>query len=141
MSLLLKRRRRRQASDLLARLDLVALYLTAGFDLSYAWNEGWARDNASVTSELGRFAVEYPNPAHRVWFSALKDLYANGSPVQPLVAAFCDYLRKERAREMEAFARELPAKANLLLLIFFLPAAFLLLFPPLLLRLGQAFSP
>lgn len=141
LPLRLKRRRRRDLSELLVRLDLLSLYLGAGFDLSYAWGEATGSAPGPVAGELDRLARTYPNPVHRVWFASLRDLYGQGAPVQPLVAAFADYLRKERARDMEVFARELPTRANLLLLLFFLPAAFLLLFAPLLLQLGQAFSP
>jgi len=147
LSLSLNRRARIERQRLLALLDLVSLYLSAGFDLSYAWAEARKAGflpvgkDASLLGEIEVFAAQLSNPVHRVWFRALRDLYREGAPVQALLSAFADQVRKERMRDMESFARQLPTRANLLLLLFFLPAAFLLLFAPLLLQLSQAFSP
>ena len=143
----LKRKRRLDLCRLLGLLDLLALYLAAGFDLSYAWNEAQATrilceaQGKNLLAQLQSLSKNYTVASHRVWFGALAELYIQGSPLQPLVLSFGETLRKERARDMDRHARELPTRVSILLLLFFLPAAFLLLFVPLLLQLSSSFSP
>ena len=142
------RAKRRRRNGLIAVLDAVALYLSAGYDLAYAWPGAVEACRADLpipgehgmTAVLTELARGYPEPEHRVWFTVLSDLYASGASLTAAVEAMADTLRKEQALDLETHCRILPTKANVVLLVFFLPPAFLLLFAPLILEILQAFS-
>jgi hypothetical protein len=141
------RAKRRRRNGLVAVLDAVGLYLTAGYDLGYAWPGAVeaARSSLPVPADRGMAAVlaelaaGYPDLEHRVWFAVLSDLYTSGASLGAAVEAMSATLRKEQALDLEAHCRLLPTKDNVVLLIFFLPPAFLLLFSPLILEILAAF--
>lgn len=155
VSFLLKNRSRRERKELIQFTDALSLHLQAGFDLAYSWPktlEGLAHDLSAATRErlapkeagmselLGKLAQSYPAPRHRVWFAAICDLYSSGAALNQAVSAMADSLRKEQEIDLEAHCRILPTKINILLLLFFLPPAFLLLFAPLMLEILGAFA-
>jgi len=152
---LLKRRRRLLRRDLIGFLDALSLQLQVGYDLAYGWPETLAAldsqlgpdmrtflrplDDEAMSATLTRLAGAYPVEAHRHWFHALLDRYVSGASVLESVRAIATYLRKEQERDFEAHCRTLPSKLNVLLILFFLPPTFLLLFVPLILEIIQGF--
>jgi len=142
-----RRRDRRLRADLLVFCDCVALFLEAGWDLAYAWDRAlepidlapesraWLGEPGSVSARLERLSREYPVWEHRLWFSVLGGLHSGGAPLLPAVAAMGATLRGEVERDLESFARELPTRVGALVVLFYYPAAALLLFVPLLLSL------
>ena len=150
-SILLKQRRLRQ--DLLLFLHALGVMLEAGYDLAYAWPQVWdglaksgvSRNefkqgaNEPISQMLVRFSEAYPNPAHRLWFSLLSELYHRGTSLGPALHAITEALEDEQERDWEAHTRGLPVKASLVLAIFFLIPALALVFLPLLTELGRAF--
>jgi hypothetical protein len=150
MSVLLNRRRARR--DLTLFLDGLTLYVTAGFELGYAWSEvgalvegeiepslvSWLRisEPSALPAQLIKLEAGYPDPAHRLWFGLLRELYDQGAGLTEPLSAFSAVLREEERRDLEAFGRALPTRINLLLMVFFLPPTFLLLFLPLLFALS-----
>jgi hypothetical protein len=134
--------------DLITFFDGLSLYLRAGYDLSYSWPEVLRQTEGGrwkIHRWLGgeglppRFGVRlehlsahYPVERHRVWFAVLKELYEQGAPLTDAVHAMAASLRAEQSRDWESFTRTLPTKANLVLLVCFLPPTLVLLFLPLL---------
>ena len=146
--LLSRRRERAFRRDLIAFFEALSLYLRAGYDLSFSWPEildqtrGLAGEFVSclrgkegadgIGPLLSRLTESYPVESHRVWFAVLRELYEQGAPLTEAVQAIGASLREEQSRDWEAFARTLPTKANLILLVAFLPPTLILLFLPLL---------
>lgn len=138
-------------------LETLEVYLRAGFEISFAWPECHAaltpevecpffselalKTNAqeSFAESLQRLSLKYPNPSARPWFGILAELYGAGAPLADAVLALADTLRREEARELEATLRALPARVNVILLLFFLPPALLLIFAPLLMEVLTGF--
>ncbi len=124
-------------------LEALCLQVQAGHDLAYAWREamglaGGAKATLTGTEDpfLWRgLSRSWPVPEHRLWFALLEDLEGAGAPLTPLLSAFATAIRKDRERDLEAFCRALPSRLSVVLLLVYLPAAFLLLFGPLLLSL------
>ncbi len=153
--LLLSRERRRQRQELGHFLDAVSLYLEAGFDLGYAWPEvhrvlagqlsPQVRDTLAVarggaiSPVLARLGETYPDRQHRLWFQVLRELYERGAGLRDGVEAAARALREEQERDLEAHCLRLPTRANVVLLLFFLPPTLLLLFAPLIGEIGRAF--
>jgi hypothetical protein len=151
------REARRRRKDLLYFFDTLILHLQVGYDLAYSWREtskalqgevsesffllvapsSIEGERESQTAILTRLAAAYPDAPHRLWFSALRELYAQGAPLRDAVVAISHSLRQEQARDLEAHGRTLPARLNVALLLFFLPPTFVLLFAPLLHSLSQ----
>lgn len=153
-SILLTRKERRWRRELGLFVEALSLQLAAGFDLGYGWSEALASLREEISAEhlawlspegegpvrsLTRLAKEYPVSGARVWFAALRDLYASGAALGPAVGAMATYLRKEQEAALEEHCRELPTKINVLLILFFLPPTFLLLFVPLVWEILHAF--
>ncbi len=149
--LLRARRLRRFRADLTRFLDLLGVALRAGFDLAFAWDEalravpdGECRrfldrvPDEGVTDSLLRVARGLPLSEGQVWFSILTHLYLSGGGLREAVEAFAETLRREEERELDRHCRELPRRANLVFLLFFFPAAALLLFLPLLLAYSNS---
>ena len=120
------------------------MQVQAGHDLSHAWGESLAFGGGAVRWLKGPgegpwhwrgLSRGWPLPEHRLWFALLEELDGSGAPLLPLLAAFATALRRERSRELEGFCRALPGRLSVVLLLIYLPAAFLLLFGPLLLSL------
>jgi hypothetical protein len=151
--LLLNRRKHRAfRRDLIAFFEALSLYLGAGYDLSYSWAQILTQIKESLAPEMGRLLAGeenrmgallkgltqgYPIAKHRVWFAVLAELYEQGAPLTEAVQAMAAGLRAEQARDWEAFARTLPTKANLVLLVCFLPPTLVLLFLPLVMTLDS----
>jgi hypothetical protein len=77
-------------------------------------------------------------PEARVWFSLLGLLYLEGTPLAPAVEAFRLALKTYEEEDIQAFCEAFPQRSSLILLLFFLPAAFALMFYPLLAELLKA---
>ncbi len=144
------RTRRRCRRELIQFTDSLALYLGCGFDLAHSWNESISgmlsdgptrhsltlRDPGTPFSEhLEHLASTFPMTSLRQWFGILRQSYVVGSPIIPLIRAFSESMRRDQLRDFEQHARTLPTRANVLLLIFFLPPALLIIFGPLLSQL------
>ena len=143
--LLNKRKKRQLRRDLLFFMDLLNLYLSVGYDLSYAWPEThrlctekslwmlrWLPKDGSLNDWLRGLEKTFPIESHRFVFGTLQQLYARGAPLTPAVKAFAHFLRKEFERDLEKHLRDCPVRANLCLMLFFLPPTLALLFLPLL---------
>ncbi len=136
---------RREQSELLHFVESLHLHLAAGYDLAFAWGEaarGLAVFSPTLASELGgdaplserleRLGKTFSQEGARVWFLLLLALYREGSPLLAAVRSLRDRLRTEQEEALVRHAEEYPMKASVVLLLFFLPATFLLLFYPLL---------
>lgn len=146
-SILLKNQKRRQLRrDLLTFFDVLSLYLAVGYDLAFAWPESsrllgqqeslsvlsWEPRKGSLQEWLHQTEKSFPIEEYRFIFASLKQLYGRGAPLSPVVKAFSKYLRKEFERDLERHLRDAPARANICLIVFFLPPTMALLFLPIL---------
>lgn len=113
------RRARSARAKRLHSLAVCLVYLEAGFD----WTSAKER-----SGDDGLHAV----PEEALWGPLLAELARQGAPLRDAVAAYADELRRVEERDLAVFCRELPTRLNVLLLLFLLPALFLVLFPPLL---------
>ncbi|MBI1859379.1 MAG: hypothetical protein HYR96_00480 [Deltaproteobacteria bacterium] len=132
------RRVRSLRRKLLNFFDTLDLYLACGYDLSFGWKEA-ARvmpmltfTGESLASHLGQISTELAIPDFRRWFSVLEATYRSGAPLRPVVRAISESLRRDQIRDLDEHCRLLPSRANILLLLFFLPPALALVFVPLL---------
>lgn len=124
-----------QRREWMAFLHTVTLFVRCGFDLRYAWEQA-NQQSAHVFSY--RAVHERVHGIEASWWQILGKLYQQGGPVLAALEAFLRTIREEEAREMERFARELPLRLHLRLVVFFLPATLILLFFPMLNRLSQS---
>jgi hypothetical protein len=137
------REQRRLTGSLAFFLEALCLHVQAGHDLAHAWGESLGvASEAQVWLKAGEgpwpwrgLSRNWPVESHRLWFALLEELDGAGAPLLPLLGAFATAIRKERARDLEAFCRALPGRLGIVLLLIYLPAAFLLLFGPLILSL------
>ncbi len=81
---------------------------------------------------LLRISQSYPQPDHRLWFATIAEVYGSGGALAPLLKAIATNLREEEEREWQQHVKNLPLRMSLILALFFLPAALLLVFSPLL---------
>lgn len=132
------------------------MHLSAGYDLSYSWQETLRnfRDEISpelyqqlalqegegVARRISALSSNYPINSHRLWFATICDLYASGAGLCQAVGAMATFLRKEHESSLEEHCRTLPAKTNVLLLLFFLPPTLWLLLVPLVWELLHAIA-
>ena len=145
--------RRRWRRDLIRFWDGLALHLRVGYELGYAWRETLSAsqfmlpafrdrllpgEEESTRDCLARLTASFPFSEYRLWFSILGELYAQGAGLTDVVEGIAASLRREQERDLEAHCRTLPTRANIWLLIFFLPPALALLFVPLLDSIGAA---
>ncbi len=129
---LLKRRYRKKRQALRIELERMLLYLDVGYDLSYAWESVRQKPLSQDLNHL----IEHPiHFSYLNWFIFLIDIYQTGAPVRPSLLALCEQLKRDEAIELEQHLETLPSRLNLVLLLFFLPATFLILFAPLLFAL------
>jgi hypothetical protein len=156
-SFLLKRQRRRLRRDLIHFFDTLGLFLAVGYDVSFGWPKALDAAKEMIGSDLREIlkmpaeggltehiltlADTYPDESHRVWFGVISELYTSGAGLSEPILAVTRALRREQLRELEAHARHMPLKANLLLILFFLPPSMVLLFAPLLLEVISGFLP
>lgn len=138
------RQRRVLLRDLSFFLEGLCLQIQVGFELTHGWAEGdpgtagpWFE--AAGPQPWKGLSRSWPIEGHRVWFALIAELHGTGAPLLPVLTAFATAIRQERARELTQFTEALPGRLALLLLGAYLPAAFLLLFGPLLLGLPSAF--
>lgn len=137
VSFQLTRKTRRRRSDLIELVESIEPHLAVGYDLAMSWKlgsedlkDGWAEDSRILLCGDGRSIREtlvelsscYPDPKHRLWFSALLELYTHNASLCPAVRAFLQFLRKEQERDWEAHLRGLPTRLNVGLILFFLPS-------------------
>ncbi len=153
--ILLNREHRRRRHQLSHFFDALSLYLEAGFDMGYAWPEVYRAlsphlcpslqralplsEGQSVSSLLEALGRDYPQVDHRLWFQVLRELYERGAGMREAVEAVARTLREEHERDLESHCQRLPTRANVVLLLFFLPPTLLLLFAPLLTEILRAF--
>jgi hypothetical protein len=117
--------------QLLLFFDVLALYVSVGYDLFYAWNEAvdsselFVRPEAhqSMNTVLEELENSFPLKNYRFTFGVLRQLYSRGATLTPAIHAFSKTLRRDLEREFEAHLRTAPLRANLCLLLFFLPPA------------------
>lgn len=159
-SILLKGRRLKEERslrrELILFLDLLELYISVGYDLAFAWQEtlnhlkGSAHLNLNQTGtkswegqgllhHLKYLEQEFPIVRYRFAFTGLVQLYSRGGALTPFIQSFSRFLRQELERDLSAYIRDCPTRANVLMILFFLPPALaLLLFP--LIQAFQHFS-
>lgn len=146
------RQRRRVRRDLSRFLEVISLYLEVGYDFASAWDGASQQigsgldplaaqvlhlgEGESFSGHLEHLAATYPIESHRLWFSVFSELYGSGAAMKDIVFAAGDVLRKEHLREIDLHCAAYPRQAQILLLLFFLPPAFFLLFAPILIRLA-----
>lgn len=150
----LKRQSRRRRRDLGIFLQALGGMLHAGFDLAYAWPTTWrdlepelappsrlalACPEGSFAAFLQGLGEAYPEPAHRLWFQVLAELYGSGGLLAPTLAAFSQALAREQERAWQAHLRLLPLKVSLVLAVFFLLPALALVFVPMLAEMAETF--
>lgn len=157
----LKWEQRKYRYGLICFFDSLALYLKAGFSLSYSWPETLralegtfspellsdlrgTQAQFSAESDLGGLLLDLKNNcrnvSYRMWFGILWELYLSGAQLIHGVEAVTLALRREQEREFEMHCRALPTKANIVLMLFFLPPTFLWLFIPLILEILSQFK-
>ncbi len=123
-------------------LETLCLHVKAGDDLAHAWDEclifaaGLPLGENPPWCWRGLSSI-WPIEEHRLWFALLEELEGEGAPLAPFLEAFAAHVRRERAAEIDRFCRALPTKLSVALVLFYLPAAFLLLFGPLFLSLPR----
>lgn len=136
----------RQRAELLSFIESVLLHLEVGYDLSFSWIESanalkpvtpvLARElkgeGTPISVTLRRLASGFSLPETRIWFCLLLILYEEGSPVLGAMRAFRNRVIKEQEEALQRHGEEFPFKVSLILLLFFMPAAFCLLLYPLL---------
>lgn len=131
------------------------MFVLAGFDLSYSWEqaselvreggdgeflEQWAMEGSGpLCSKLSELHRSCPLKDMRVWFSVLESLYGQGAPVREALLGMASHLRRSHLQDFESHCRDLPTKVNIWMVLFFLPPTFLLVLVPLLLQLGLEF--
>lgn len=145
--------RRKRRRDLSQFLEVVVLFLEVGADFASAWDRALEQvgatveglfsvdpnssDVSSFSSKLDYLARTYPDPGHRLWFQVFSELYSAGAPMKDVVLSAAEFLRKEHGREVELHCQSFPRRAQIYLLLFFLPPAFFLLFAPVLMQLTR----
>ncbi len=143
---------RRQA-ELLQFVEAMALHLEVGYDLAFSWEESALALRAqsselyaelhskeSLSARLNYLAEHSSLTEARVWFSLLLTLYQEGSPILGAVNAFRRQLNVDIEAALIRHHEEFPVKASLVLLFFFLPPAFCLIFYPLLQQWARAIN-
>jgi len=150
--LLKQRKDRLQRRELLLFWDFLGLYISVGYDLAYAWPEVikflqtnkpesflecfcLEKEDETLTSLLLRLEKDFEPVNHRFMFTALRQLYLKGAPLMPAIRSFSTFVRREIEQSFESHLRESPIRANICLLVFFLPPTLVLLFSPLILYL------
>jgi hypothetical protein len=134
--------------ELLLFFDILALYVSVGYDLSYAWNEAiksselFQRPDShqSMNTVLQNLESSFGLKSYRYTFGVLRHLYHRGASLTPAVQAFSRTLRRDLERDFEAHLRTAPTRANLCLLFFFLPPALVWILFPFLEHLRQVLS-
>lgn len=129
----------------IAFLEGFLLYLQAGYDPSFAWDQmarlPWCdrlrhlvhrEQQEGVLTVWERLSADPAFRSSRFWFLALRNIYLAGGGLSPVVDAFAIAGKKERERRVKRFGETLPTKMNICLILFFLPPIFLFLFHPLL---------
>lgn len=150
-----KKRKRRVRHSLIQFFETIGLYLQAGYDLGYGWPEslkaireqmprGLAlelsqKGDEPVNQVLFRLSENFEIEGLRIWFSVIYELYQNGAGLSHSISSIASTLRSEHARDLENHLQRLPSKTNILVILFFLPPTFLLLFYPLLLEITSSF--
>lgn len=136
---LTRKQERKIKKDLLFILEMTKLYLSLGYDLSYAWNIALQKKHENrfqlVTEDLGNQEKGFPLKKYRVFFGVLKQLYLRGGALIPAIDTFSRVVRKDLEKDLEVHLRKVPVEANVLLLVFFVPPALLLLILPFLFSL------
>lgn len=138
---------RRARHELSLFLEATAISLKGGFDLAHAWPHtlsqlGDRLENVrpslmpSIDDSFALFlkslSRNYPVREHRLWFTTIAELYESGGSLSPLLKAISKNLREEEERDWQNHVKNLPIRMSLILALFFLPAALLLVFSPLL---------
>lgn len=152
---------RQVCRGLIQFFEALALYLRAGFALSYSWPETLkslgptlpqslraelsprpleAGTEESVGHILNRLKLECCVPSHCVWFGVLAELYDSGTSLVQATQAISQTLRRELETDLETHLRVLPIKVNVVLMVFFLPPTFLCLFAPLVMEILAQFE-
>lgn len=109
-------------------LRTVAARVEVGLDLAYAWPPS---DVPGAFADRLRAEVG-DDPIDALWLPVLAELYEAGAPMRHALQGWQSALAEAQAADVERFCRERPERVAVALLLFYLPAAFLLLFPPLL---------
>jgi len=142
------RRHRRLQLEFNDFLSILILYLSAGFELTYAWRETLnlmqerisselkslllVAQNESLNERLLKISEIYPIIETRVWFSVLSELYLTGGPLLEAIKAFSKSVRNSLKNDIEYHLRTIFTKTNILMLLFFLPPTLILIFIPIL---------
>ncbi len=148
---LVKRKRRQRTQNLIEFFTALSLFLRVGWDIGHAWREALhslqprlgtdmkhflALDGDGLAPVWKRLSAEYPDAEHRLWFTALEKLHQNGAAMGDAVNAIVCSLRNEQSCDLDGHCRTLPARTNILLILFFLPPTLILLLFPLALEIG-----
>ncbi len=146
---------RQQLIALLYFFEALRLYVGVGYDLAYAWDRALngfgssfpsplhqlleSRPGETFADSLVRLSKDWPVAEHRIWFELLAFLYQEGTALSGNLERIAGRLRKENQLALEHFGRRLPSALNIRLLLFFFPAAMMLLMGPLLIVLHGSF--
>jgi len=125
----MKPTRREHRRQRLALLRTVASKVEVGLDLAYAWPA-----ELGASDSLGeRLRNEsHEDPIDALWLPILAELYESGAPMRDVLQGWQSSLADAQTADIDRFCRERPERVSVVLLLFYLPAAFLILFPPLL---------
>lgn len=142
-------------NELVRYLEWVLLYLSAGYELGFAWEQtrlqvplelipellpflesAESQSGHSISKRLRWFSEHLPYDEMRMWFGAIEKLYQSGAGLSGPLRAAIRTLRNSEAQDLEQHLRALPGKVNVLMLIFFIPPTLVLMLLPLLLGLG-----
>lgn len=136
---LTRKKERQLKKELLFFLEVTNLYLSLGYDLSYAWNLALKKKQPgavqTVSEELLEKETQFSLKKYRVFFGVLRQLYQRGAALIPVIDTFSRVVRKDLEKDLEAHLRKVPVEANVLLLVFFIPPALLILILPFLFSL------
>ncbi len=156
-----RRQQRRYRQGLIYFFEALSLYLKAGFSLPHSWPETLTALRGAIPEQLqkdlsfrlkesghqegvsdvlSRLKKEGSVASHKMWFGVLEELYESGAGLTQCIEAVATTLRRDQDRELEAHCRSLPVKANVILILFFLPPTFLWIFAPLLLEILTQFK-
>lgn len=136
---LTRKKDRQLKKDLLFFLEVTNLYLSLGYDLSYAWNLALKRKQMhvvqAVSEDLSEKETHFSLKKYRIFFGVLRQLYQRGGALIPAIDTFSRVVRKDLEKDLEAHLRKVPVEANVFLLVFFIPPALLILLLPFLFSL------
>lgn len=150
-SLSVKTEERRERRAFIRFLDLLGLFLSAGYELTHAWEtsaEILNQEDGSLTSKNMKKVFQPPTHGmkellqtlsedsklgnYQRWFQVIQTLYLQGAGMVEVVEGLRGTLQAEEKNDLESHLRRLPTKLQVVLILFFFPPTVILLILPLL---------